>query len=443
MQAVAAPARPSLGDVHFRRSRSLNVTAFTVGCLSFLYVEVVGQLYIVEILAPALLLVLWPRKHHLLLQKPARTILLLGLIWLTGQIVTDLYRGTPWEDLARGWATIGIFLILFAVLHQLVSGDIRRVYWLLFGAAVGGLLQQFFQPSHFFEAEPWKFGFGPPLALLLIACAGKNYWKTQRFQIRWIVGLLAFGTLSFYLNARSLGGFVILTALFAWGRTTRWGRRLAARRPSFGRLVLVGCCGLVLAAAVLKSYELAVTRGWLGESALQKYEMQASGKLGLIIGGRVEVIPAMFAVMHSPLIGHGSWAKDPRYRDYLWLLQDLGYEYSDAQLDMTIEKSDLIPCHSHILQAWVWAGVLGAVFWASAFILLVLVLIRTFQHPHPLFVPVIFLGAWDLWNILFSPFGSMMRFHWAMTLTVYLTALMLMRHSRALGQLELRPVNLP
>lgn len=423
--------------LRIRRSRVLDGLAFCIGVLSFWYIPLPGQLYVVEVLAPALFLLLWPHKRHLVLQRPTKTIILLGLFWLTAQVLTDLYRGTPPADLARGWAAISVFMLLFATLVQVISGDARRMYLLLFGAALGGVLQPFLQPSPYFEAEPWKFGFGPPLALLLVLWVGWRFWKQGRVQLQWVLLLVAFGALSFYLNARSLGGFVALTALLVWFGASPWGRRLAARRLSFSRLLALGGVIVLAGMAVLQSYEFAVARGWLGEQALQKYQMQATGKLGLIIGGRPDVIPAVFAVMDSPIIGHGSWAKDPRYREYLWLLRDLGYERSSGDIQYVVEREDLIPAHSHILQAWVWAGILGALFWVSVLVLVIRAAVRTFRFPHPLFVPVLFFALGDTWNIFFSPFGSMMRFHWAMALTLFLLALQL---SKAEAMRVQRPV---
>jgi hypothetical protein len=76
----------------------------------------------------------------------------------------------------------------------------------------------------------------------------------------------------------------------------------------------------------------------------------------------------------------------------------------------TEEEEDLIPTHSFLLGAWVEAGLLGAIFWAWVIILPVRVLLRPHSltdFPIPLIAFIAFLFIWD---ILFSPFGSMARF---------------------------------
>ncbi len=403
----------------------LDWVAFFVGLLSFWHVTVVGLLYVVEIFAPVLFVLLWPRKQRFILQRDASILIGLGLLWLTGQVGTDLYRGAPWPDLARGWAAIAVFLLLFATLSELVSANPARMYILLMGAALGGVLQPLLQPSPYSEAEPWKFGFGPPLGLLLVTWLGWRSWRTGVRRVWFLVLPVVFGGLSFSLNARALGAFVTLSGLAAWVRGGRLGRFVAGRRLSWGRAIALAGLALALGMAVLRTYEFAVSHGWLGEEAWQKYEEQATGRFGLIIGGRADVIPALLAIRESPIIGYGSWAKDPRYREYLWLLRDLGYQRSPAELEYTIQESDVIPAHSHLLQAWVWAGAAGALFWLVVLVLVAKTAVRTFQYRHALFVPTLYLAVVDVWNIFFSPFGSMMRFHWAMSLTLFLLALRL------------------
>lgn len=227
------------------------------------------------------------------------------------------------------------------------------------------------------------------------------------------------------MNARSLGGFTILTAFLIWFRASLWGRWVAARRLTIGRILLLALTMMITIGGVKAVYSYTAAHGWLGAKALKKYQMQSPGKLGILLGGRLEVIPAIFAVMDSPIIGHGSWAKGPKYRDYLILLLDLGYRMPEQQLKAAIEHSDLIPAHSHILQNWVWGGILAAIFWVIVLIIAIRSIWATFQRPHILFVPLMFIGLTCMWNIAFSPYGSMMRFSWAMNLTLLILSLRL------------------
>lgn len=413
-----------------QRTNWIDWLLFLIGLASFYHVNVIGELYPSELVLMALFPIIWMEKRHFLAATPIPTLLLLFGVWLFAQIGTDLIRNTPAIDMARGWAAIIVFFADFAVVYMLVSERPRRVYLLLFGYALGWLIQPIIQPYSFFSGEPWKFGYGYPFTLLVFAWIGWKYGADIRRMRRYVPFLFVLGLFSIYMNARSLGGFTVLSAVLIWLRGSRIGERLRWRVSPL-RMAAVA---LVAGAAILALkvfYSHAAEQGWLGEKAKMKYEMQASGKLGLIIGGRVEVIPAVFAVMDSPLIGHGSWAKDPRYREYLMLLLDFGYELNESQLKAAVEHSDLIPCHSHILQAWVWAGVLGALFWLFVLRWLLKIAWTSFRWPTALFAPLMFLVMMSAWDVLFSPFGSMTRFAWAIKLTVLFVSWRLLRQARA------------
>jgi len=83
----------------------------------------------------------------------------------------------------------------------------------------------------------------------------------------------------------------------------------------------------------------------------------------------------------------------------------------------------LIPAHSHIIGAWVYAGILGTVFWAYLF-WLVLRSIAVIAIRRPLLAPVY---AWLLvsycWAIPFSPFGSTSRIIEAVTVVIIIDLL--------------------
>ena len=51
-----------------------------------------------------------------------------------------------------------------------------------------------------------------------------------------------------------------------------------------------------------------------------------AGEYGLLLGGRSEFLVSSLAVLESPVIGHGSWAKDCRYASlYVELKREAGY----------------------------------------------------------------------------------------------------------------------
>ena len=44
-----------------------------------------------------------------------------------------------------------------------------------------------------------------------------------------------------------------------------------------------------------------------------KYEQESAGYYGVLLGGRPELLAELPAVYDSPILGHGSWAREPLY----------------------------------------------------------------------------------------------------------------------------------
>jgi hypothetical protein len=163
-------------------------------------------------------------------------------------------------------------------------------------------------------------------------------------------------------------------------------------------------------AGVLLVYQYTAEAGILGEQAREKYEEQASGRYGLLLGGRTEILGELPAIYDSPILGHGSWARDPTYIiEMVEGLAALGYKDPTNGLmgDELIEGS--IPSHSYIFGAWVHAGILGGVFWASVFLWTARSLLRVYP-PSLELLPVMAYAAFALlWNIAFSAVGLTSR----------------------------------
>lgn len=395
---------------------------FFLGVFSSFYINFIGQLYVTEIVLALLFPFQWIRNWNVLLKgQLTGRILLFGSLWFVSQVFTDLIRGTPTNDMLRGWAGILVLLVTFSSLYLLLRKSIRRIQIFLLGYAIGVMASCYIQPPYYFAAEPWKFGFGYPTTLLVLLFILHTTGKKLNDLNKWVLPLLALGGLSIYLNARSLGATIIMTALILWLRNRSFGKAILTRiRP---QSIIAG--GLILGLTIwglISVYALAAQKGYLGEEARLKYMWQDSGRFGLLLGGRSEILASAIAIRDSPIIGHGSWAQDPAYRVFLYRLLDLGYELSPEELSRYIYESDLIPAHSHIFQAWVWGGILGAVFWLVILGMIIKVLVQSNRFPNNLYILVIFFSISSIWDIFFSPFASIMRLRWAFQLVVFITA---------------------
>jgi O-antigen ligase len=168
--------------------------------------------------------------------------------------------------------------------------------------------------------------------------------------------------------------------------------------------------GIVLLAGgvVAKTMTTLASSGALGVQAQQKNQLQSSAGWGILLGGRPEILVSSRAIFDSPILGHGSWAKDMKYTRMLAELEnEFGIKASDT---LGAKFNYLIPAHSHLTGAWVNAGVLGGIFWIYILISAmkaISVAVRSQLPMKPVYVPLFILFIWD---IMFSPIGASRRF---------------------------------
>jgi hypothetical protein len=420
------------------RANFADFLAFSISIMWFVYIKVIGNLYISELLLISVFLLMFSRHGRTLLEPLPKRILLFGCLWLLSQVATDLILLTPVESLLKGWASIAFFLIEFAGLYMLLYGNIRRVKIFIVGFSAGGLLRCLFDPGYGYDVEPWKFGLGLPITLLLILIV---VWCMEKkvLQPLWSeVTLLMLGTLSIYLNGRSLGGAIIITVLlFHFSRGYIFQKMFLMRMNPVKKIGLLSV-GIAMLFTILTTYQWAGELRVLPDNAQNKYELTKTtslGVFGVILAGRSELLSSIPAVIDSPIIGHGSWAEDPKYRAYLYEINNiLGVERSIAQLEQSIESNDRIPAHSHLMQSWVWAGLLGAVFWIVVLKIIIDAVIISLQITRPLSMLIIFVCIKATWDLLFSPFSSEMRLLWAWELVLIIMAFDVAKKYSGAGQ---------
>jgi hypothetical protein len=391
-------------------------------------------LYASEIAALALLPVLLMMRGHLLGRRPVTVFILLCLLWGVGQVATDLIQETAFEDFSRGWSKIAFTLTNFCTIFLLLNGQRRRVVLFQVGAILGGVLGYLINPSVFEDPDPWKFGVGGPVTAFLVLL---SQLPAIRHRLQFSVGLLLFtALLNIYLGSRGLGGWTLLTAVFMVAERYLGGISAQHRRNLVLALPIIAIVGGVSALALAEAYSYAAQRGLLGEEAEEKYKQQAEGNLGLFVSARPEILVSSQAILDSPILGHGSWARDPYYVSMYIDLAEAGYGFKAVNI-----LDDLIPTHSHLFGAWVEAGILGAVFWLWCMILVGRVFLNLWQTREPIAGLLVFMALSELWDIPFSPYGSERRF-----LTPFLLAVMIMtwqgmlrQRSAALGRSPATP----
>jgi hypothetical protein len=396
-----------------------NVLSFAIPALTFIEINIIGRLFLSELLLLLIFIFLLFINKINLNTKIFRNTFILLICWFISQVVTDIFRGTDPDDFLRGWSNIFFFLIELLVVNQIINGNEKRIYFCFLGIVLGQLLQYIFSPNKYAaEGEFWKFGIGYPLTILaFLYCSTKSIWNNK---VIYTIILIIVVSTNFFLNARSLAA-VSLLALIISLYTFDGGKKCKQKiYKSFSLTKIL----LIILFVFLSSqvYSIFILNGYAGEEARNKYLSQSSGKLGIIFGGRQELLVSSIAIIESPILGHGSWARDPKYIEMLPdLLTEYGYEdLHPFKYDEDVRRDDFIPTHSHIFGAWVYSGIFGAIFWLYIlFQSFKIIFIKTRLIGE--FTPIInFSSILMIWNILFSPFGAETRVYTSFTLVIIL-----------------------
>ena len=385
--------------------RLLDILSFVAPLLCFVQVDAIGHLYLTDIVLAAALPFLLIRHGRRLLARPAFSAILLLALWSFGQVATDLVRHSSPRDFTRGWAMLAFATLNFSTIFLMTERRPARLVLFAAGIAIGQILTYLLAPSAYAAGDPWKFGYGAALTwlsvLLAVSVSGRRGFGWLAPCLVMLIAAVA----NMYAGFRSLAGVAFLTSCFLIAQGLRPKVLAVGKRPALRRLIAVGVVGICGGWGTFQLYQYAAQTGWLGQIALQKYEAQSSGHYGLLVGGRSEILVSSQAILDSPLLGHGSWAKDCRYTSlYSQLRQQLGYFPGEENEDC------LIPAHSHLLGAWVQAGILGAIFWLWALTLPIRALGELFGSRERLAPLVAFVAFFLLWDIFFSPFAGDRRF---------------------------------
>lgn len=401
---MAQPVGQSRIDERSRASQldGYDVLTFMIPCLLFVKINVIGVLIGSDLMLLFAFIYLAFRGELRVSSPMAKRFVFFCSLWLFSQIVTDIVRRSAFVDYARGWSNIGLTLVNFAVLYTLVYGRMRRIVLFGWGLVAGTLLNYFtLRDDSLAAADPWKIIFSYPVTLAVFLIASRKECRGH-----WPITLSALiGVVNLGLGFRSEGGFCLAVALYLLVARSLQRKYAGSSRLKFRTVAVIAAALIAGVFGVYWAYGYAATGGFLGTYARSEYETQSSGKYGVLLGGRSELLSSLPAIYDSPILGHGSWAKDLKYliirRETMALL---GYTNYNSTPDQDIE-SGIIQTHSYFFGAWVDAGILGAVFWAWVWVMVLKVLIRV--YPPKFVLPAImpWMAFELLWAILFSPYG--------------------------------------
>lgn len=387
--------------------------------------NLVGELRYVEIIVLVLLFFNAGTAFRYIGAWERRLVTLFGVAALA-QIGSDIINDAQVSGTLKRAGTYLVLALLVVAIKWLGRGDPRRILFILSGFCASWVSALYIGQagSANYASQPWRLGLG--MAVTLAVCVVIAGIPPAR---RWgALALLVLAGVHLVMQSRSLAITTGLTGVLALIAQLRGHRPPLAFRP-----VVVVAAAAAAALAMFSVYEAlryAVEHNMLPTELQEKMETQARNPHGILAAGRPDTVAAMYAVTKQPLIGFGSTNVDPDvYAYYLDLAWSSYHEQANyeglLQNAWTREWTLGTPSHSHLLGAWVDAGVLAALCWFAVLLLALEIIVRmsVWQHPmQPLFVLIALATMWD---VLFSP--GPQRLEMAIRLTVLLYGHSLLR----------------
>ena len=319
----------------------------------------------------------------------------------------------------RGMATTCLISCSIIFSHWIIRNDPSGFKWMFLGGALSGVVSTFV-----FQNAVEMAQFGGDVDLIM---SGPLFW------IKRLGAFVMLPTKGWYVHMPMSVNLVapLFMAVFAMF-TSQSGRSSALASFAFVAIVLVGgrsrrtmmrisknfwllcCIGIVGIFVAYTVYKTAATKGWLGEAARTKYELQSRGEdsIGrLILGGRAEAFVGLLACRDKPIVGWGPWAVDTKgyFEEFMskyGTLEDV-IELQKSQQRMAmmgILDNRMIKCHAYITEFWVWYGIFGLMFWIYAMFVLVRYLRQDCYVVPQWFAWLACAIPGMFWGIFFSPF---------------------------------------
>jgi hypothetical protein len=378
---------------------------FVLGVAGLYSANIIGALPGSEVLLFPLLPILLLAQGRRAFDRQYLLFYLLVGGWLLGTQIADTYNGIAAFNRMKGTARVVFFILDFMALAIFINNRTRRM--VIFALSIAAVLViGSWEFSREFTLQ-WKFGFSQGFAIL--ALLGSSYfYARRRYWVCFLISFVLAGLNLDYGFRSQLAIHFVSAALILPLTGQAWKQRGGSRgaKDTSRTLLLLALAGGA-AYAANASIKYAAQLGFFDESQRAKFIGQAEGDYGVLVGGRPETLVAIQAIRDSPIIGHGSF---PFGLKYMQLKQDIQYEHGYTDSDEPEEVDyPVIPTHSHLTLAWVEGGILGGICWIYILTLTLRGVLRlSALRPHlaPLYS---YLLVSFLWDILYSPFGSVNR----------------------------------
>lgn len=362
-----------------------SLLVFATGATAPVMLNVVGELFMVELLLPmvAFALLLFVGGWRVLNQRPFLTMLAAFYVMLIGYVLSDIVTGSRPDQYLRGWGRVLLTISNFVSCYVLFATDRRLFWWLVLGMGIGGFAYLHFNGV---PLTRWKIGYADPFVIVTLALSWILPGRIKALPI------LVLGPLNFWLDFRSFGAICLAIGAYVWLASGSTGREIINWRSTL-KYAFFGILVLGLTHSLL---EASADKDSLDRRAQSNAGRHAATEIGLI------------AISQSPIIGYGSWSED---RELARMQRQLAEEeagYAKRPSGMT---GNGFGPHSQVLNAWVEGGILAASFFFYLFYRILvtgrwILLVRRSDWLSPLLAFVLLTTAW---NALMSPFAGTHR----------------------------------
>lgn len=378
-----------------------DIVVFFVGLFSLIKVRVLGTFGISELLIFGLYFC-YVNPFLWLKNKGVTRLFLAALLWLIGVFLSDRYNGTGMVDSLKGFFNVFFLLLLIPFVYWALYDKPRRMIYFWVGNAISALIGFYVQKSvnlNEIGFEVWRvYAWYYPFIVL----SGILYYR-GKVLLSCIV-IEGFAIWSLFNMSRNIFLTVTISVcvLLFINSLSRYELTERINRYKLQSIKLFMVLGIAFI-GISVTYEYLASNKILGERAYAKYYMQKHSKLGLA-SGRGDFLQSIYLVAKQPIMGYGSYAKENNRQ-----LED--YYKSNGLIYNSLKRHDkMLPGHSYLMGGWVYAGVLGLLFWIYVLIIIIRYLREGILYDYKLQGINIFLTFVLLWNIFFSPFSDRLNF---------------------------------
>ena len=349
--------------------------------------NLIGQFYYVHLVLIFIFIFLFIKNK--ILFEP-RNLFIIGFLWFLNQALSDFINETEFENYIRGLAKI--FYVVFALFIFLNLENLKKnnLYILLFWSSLITSIYFFLSGYENIKIN-WKYYEGHNLLILILVFLHLRNVTLEKLNFFHYFLFIFLAVLSLFWDTRSLFLFISLLIIHCFLLNSKFLIKKIEKNIIFFFL-----CLFAFLFVISISYEFLYDNNLLPYNVISRQQGQ-EGNYGILIGGRTEIISAIKAIIDKPFLGHGSWAKDCFYIDYL---QDF-LSQNNYQKKLNLSKC-LIPTHSLITGSWVYSGIFGMIFWLYILYKLIKEYIYEIKNRSNESLLKFYIIIFLTWEILFS-----------------------------------------